>query len=417
MKSSSAVSHFLLSAVGLVLIVALVGCTSPNGQIASVLPEYGNFDSFSDFENRLTLIANEPDDEVRQSAMQEFWDSLRANKQIPFVLNDSVAFLFKGDGNDVFWAGDFNGWNPSRWEGERVGLSDVFIYTTTLPSDARLDYKIVIDGNWKLDPSNDYVQYSGWGPNSELRMPEWKLAVETLAREDIAKGDLSDNRLIQSENLSYSVQYKVYTPSNYAELDKIPVIYVTDGHEYADQKLGAMVTILDNLIYDEFIEPIIAVFIDPRNPSDLSINRRAEEYRGNQLFIDFVADELTNTIEAEYKASALAQDRAILGTSYGGLNSGYFGVRRSDKFNLIGIHSPAFTQDVIDEYKNATKLPLTFYLHTGVIYDTKDQAQAMREVLSSKGYDLEYIEVNQGHSWGNWRSYIRQPLELFFGRK
>lgn len=38
----------------------------------------------------------------------------------------------------------------------------------------------------------------------------------------------------------------------------------------------------------------------------------------------------------------------------------------------------------------------------------------MRSVMQEKGYPLEYIEVNQGHSWGNWRALLEEPLVYFF---
>ena len=37
------------------------------------------------------------------------------------------------------------------------------------PADARIDYKIVVDGRWQLDPGNPAVQRSGFGDNSEPR--------------------------------------------------------------------------------------------------------------------------------------------------------------------------------------------------------------------------------------------------------
>jgi len=54
-------------------------------------------------------------------------------------------------------------------------------------------------------------------------------------------------------------------------------------------------------------------------------------------------------------------------------------------------------------------------MSTGVISDTQVKARQMKEVFTSKGYPISYIEVNQGHSWGNWKSLTKQPLEYFFG--
>lgn len=378
---------------------------------------YHEFTSYSDFKETLidlTEIKNETD---RSAGISAFMDSLEVNHQIPFSMNDSVAFLYQGTASSVMWVGDFNGWNPSAgFSGTNISDTDVWISERVFPSDARLDYKIIVDGNWLLDPKNSYIQYSGFGPNSELRMPEWEYPMETILGEGVVRGQLSENFTIQSQaaNLNYTVQYRVYTPAEYNVLSDLPVIYVTDGHEYSNELMGSMLTVLDNLISSQTIQPVIAVFIDPRNPSNLSENRRGSQYTGNIKFANFVADELVPVIDAAYKTNATPTARAILGTSLGGWNSAYFGLERSDVFQFIAIHSPAFNNDIIQSYFNSSLLPLKIFMSTGVIYDTEDQARSMKIVMEQKGYPLLYQEVNEGHSWGNWRALIEEPLVYFF---
>jgi len=378
------------------------------------------FESFADFKSELTKIAVIESEAEREFLLSQFWDTLKTRKQIPFVFEDSVAFLYKGEATSVSWAGDFNGWWETAigYEGIPVGLSNVWINEQKFPIDARLDYKIVVNNNWILDPANPYKQMSGFGPNSELRMPNWIYPQETILQTGVTRGTLSDNFTIVSNasNLNYTVQYKVYTPYGYNELSDLPVIYVTDGHEYSDDAKGSMILVLDNLIFSGQINPVIAVFIDPRNPSDLSQNRRLDEYSANSKFANFVADELVSVIDSNYKTNANADSRAILGTSRGGWNSAYFGYARSDKFHLIGIHSPAFDETIIQNYNNSELMPLNIYMSTGVIYDTQNQARSMKTVLDDKGYPLLYKEVNEGHSWGNWRALIDEPLIYFFGK-
>ena len=224
--------------------------------------------------------------------------------------------------------------------------------------------KIVLNNSsWILDPRNSFRQVSGFGTNSELRMPEWEYPEETIARDDVMKGTLSNNFLISSisSNLGYDVNYKVYTPYNYASLDSLAVVYFTDGHEYSNSALGAAVNVLDNLIYDEEIEPLLAVFIDPRDPNNSSINRRIDEYAGNPDFANFVADELVTEIDNNYKTIKNPASRGIIGTSFGGRNSAYFGLVRNDVFQKIIIHSPALNQQIIDDYQNNPRLPLDYF--------------------------------------------------------
>lgn len=404
-KTTSAIFAFLV----------LTSCTIKR----NIETGYRDFESFTDFSKTIEVIANNPE----TSKLLVFWDSLKNNNQIPYVKGDSIAFLYMGDSNttSVQWAGDMNEWNPTTegYTGRRIGKSNLWMLKRSFPLDARLDYKVVINSSqWILDPANQKVQYSGFGPNSEFRMPEWVFPQETILVEGAGRGTLSSSMLIISspENLGYSVNYKVYTPANYDHLSNLPVIYITDGHEYSDDKLGSMIVILDNLIYQKKIEPVIAVFIDPIDPANKEVNRRMIEYAANKKYADFVADELVPLIDSTYKTSNNPRQRAIMGTSMGGWNAAYFGLTRSDKFQLVGIHSPAFNNEIIHNYEISAKLPLKIFMSTGVISDTQERARAMKQVLDSKGYPLMYIEVNEGHSWGNWRALIEEPLVYFFGK-
>jgi len=383
-------------------------------------PGYKKFISIAELKSTIHKLASIEDETVRLKNTDALFDSLRANKQIPFTLGDSVLFLYRGNAGSVKWAGDFNGWNSSNveYEGTKIGKSNIWILQKQFPTDARLDYKIVHDGIWSMDTENSYIQYSGFGPNSELRMPTWKPDPLTNIPNASARGILSENIQIVSSavNLNYQVQYKVYTPFGYSSLSNLPVIYITDGHEYSDERLGAMINVVDNLIFTGKINPILIVFIDPRDPLNIGNNRRMQEYRANIKYANFVADELVPKIDANYKTNALPNNRAIMGTSLGGWNAAYFGAMRSDKFQLIGIHSPAFDDAIIQTYKNSGLLPLKVFMSTGVINDTQFQARAMKDIMTQKGYPLLYKEVNEGHSWGNWRALMDEPLIYFFGK-
>jgi enterochelin esterase family protein len=409
----------------LILLVALflwLGCTEndePEVEQTYKTFTYRTLNSLNELELLLDSINSITGTEKRTNDLQLLWDSLKVSNDIPFVRHDSVLFLYKGSGSKVQWAGDFNGWSPTStgFTGQELDSIPIWKLKRYFPSDARLDYKIVVNGStWKLDPANNYVQYSGFGPNSELRMGDWESDPITFSIDGSTSGELSDWKLIYSENLAYTTQYKIYIPYGYSTLENLPVIYVTDGHEYSDNRLGNMITVLDNLIYLNKITPIMAVFVDPRDPNNLSENRRMNEYAGNSSFADYLADELKLEVDAQYKTDQLASSTAILGTSMGGWNSAFVGFTRSDKFNLIGIHSPAFReQSIFNMVENSDILPLQIFMSTGVIHDTEDYARQMETIFSNKGYNYQYIEVNEGHSWGNWRALLDEPLIFFFG--
>ena len=136
-------------------------------------------------------------------------------------------------------------------------------------------------------------------------------------------GDLSDNKIISSTILEYDLRYRVYTPAGYENLSDLPVIYLTDGQWYIEP--GEMHKEIDRLIESGKIKPIIAVFVDNRDPHNLRNNRRNRQFLGNPKYVDFFRKELVPHIEEEYKVSKQQKDRAIMGLSFGGLNATFFG--------------------------------------------------------------------------------------------
>jgi enterochelin esterase family protein len=122
-----------------------------------------------------------------------------------------------------------------------------------------------VDGNWILDPDNELKQMAGVGGgsyNSELRMPAYVVDTIGNLRTNIPKGSLSNAYSLQSHSMDYELNYQVYVPRNYENLDNLPSLYVTDGHEYSRPELGNMITILDNLIaYREQFMDSIEIFL------------------------------------------------------------------------------------------------------------------------------------------------------------
>jgi len=354
------------------------------------------------------------------------FDSLSNQQQIPFVSNDSVAFLYKGEASSVSWIGDFNGWGYDEKfnnKGKRIPNTDIWILKSSFPKDARLDYKILVNGSdWIIDPSNPHQQWSGVGggsPNSELRMPDWKEDPITLSKSGVTRGKLEDDILFNSKILGYQITYSVYLPAGYTSSQKYPTIYVTDGYEYMHERMGNMLTILDNLIDQKKIQPIIAIFIDHREPVNRSNNRRMQELAMNSKYFAFFEEEFIPHIESKLSVIKDPQQRAIMGTSMGGLTAAYFGFTKPGVFGMTGIQSPAFwfKPEIYKVCDNPENPPVKIYMTTGVIHDAQDGSRKMKEILEKNTCTFQYTENNQGHSWGNWRDTIDDILIYFFSPK
>lgn len=390
----------------LIPLLALIGCTPSSPQRQGV----------SDMESRLVSLSSQPD------AFQAVWDSLELAGRIPYVVNDSVLFIYAGDADSVAWAGDWNRWGNEQ--GERAIGTEVapglFTYKRRFDPKSRLDYKVVVDGEWILDPGNIHEQYSGFGPNSELRMGSWELDPITVERPDIAKGTLSEVMITESAAMGYKVAWQVYVPPAGLE-PPYRVIYVTDGQQYSDPLQGGLPTVLDNLHADGAIEPTMAVFIDPRDP-DTGENRRRPELVLHQPFQDFIDKELIPLVDSTYQTIDSPEGRAILGTSLGGLNATYTLMVLKHRFAYAGAHSPAYRYNDSHEaiFEMARSHDFTgqrIIMNSGNVFDTEVGAREMVEILRSRNVDYKYYEVPEGHSWGNWRAFMDEMVLGFWGRK
>ena len=368
------------------------------------------------------ITLNEDENQLLiRGKIDTLWHDLQDSNSLPFVDSTHILFLYRGEAESVAWAGDFNGWmsdSTISGMGTKLENLDIWYFKIPMPYDARIDYKIVVnEKNWILDPDNRKVQMSGYGPNSEIAMPGYCYSSIVIRDSTVKAGTISDNFVIHSAFLNYDVQFQVYTPAEYDTNMKYPVLYVTDGHEYADDLRGGLVVALDNMIAMGMIKPLIAVFIDPRNPDNLHENRRFSEYIMNPLYLNFISDEFITIIDENFVTLRSAEGRAILGTSLGGLFAAYAGITRSDTFGKIAINSPAFSikSEIYDLYESEPTRPLRIFMSSGTIHDTKEAAQKMLYILKSKDYTVHYIETNQGHSWGNWKSLIDNVLLYFYG--
>ncbi|MCC6493458.1 MAG: hypothetical protein IT424_10590 [Pirellulales bacterium] len=382
------------------------------------------FESYQRFKDRLAEISSVSDADQRRAQLDALWAALKAAGQVPYAQGGQVAFLYRGAAASVSFPGDFNGWNPGAagWSAARLPDTDLWILEKSFPVDARLDYKIVAGGStWLLDPANPLQMWSGFGPNSELRMPEYQYPSETVRQADAPRGTLGSNVRTTSASLGYDVNYRVYTPQGYspATSQNLPVVYVTDGHEYAADHMGSMVVVLDNLIAAGDLQPVIAVFIDPRDPGNPANNRRASQYVQNPKFLAFVAQELVPAIDGHYRTLASPGGRAILGTSLGGLNSAYFGAQRPDVFGNIAVQSPASFAQLAPGLLNlyATEplqQKLDLFVSAGTIGDGNG-GTSFAAALQQNGYEYQFRQTHEGHSWGQWRGLLDDALLYLIG--
>lgn len=361
----------------------------------------------SQFSNFIASLNSAPNDSVRTKMIDSFIVYART-RGIPFIEDSTVNFIYRGNGTNVYLAGDMNGWSTSSDKFNRVINTNFFYLTKVYEMDARLDYKFIVDGNWILDPENPRTVPGGFGPNSELAMPNYIQPQEILYNPNIPHGKLFDTTFY-STNLNNSRTIRIYTPPNYATTpDSFPLIVVHDGLEYVS--LASMHNVLDYLIARNEIEPIVAVFIPPVS--------RNQEYAGNKMvqFTNFIVNELLPYIENRYRIKRSPQYRAVAGASNGGNISLWLALNHPEVFGNVAAQSSNVITSIQQGFQNSPKLNLKVYLDIGK-YDISVLIPLVRNLkttLQVKGYNLLYKEYNEGHSWGNWRAHIDDFLKFFF---
>lgn len=346
-------------------------------------------------------------EQSRQAKADSF---MRTAGSFPLIEPDSGChFIYKGPANSVTVAGDFTGWKPDNVSMMNIQGTDLWYCTKYFEQDARLDYKFVVNlENWILDPNNPNICKSGYGPNSELRMPRYIVSPETIHDLMVPPGWIIDT-LISSTILGNSRTVKIYLPAAYRTDGKeYPVVLFHDGLEYIT--LANACIILDNMIAKKQIRPVIAVFVPPVD--------REPEYVGDRkdLYAGFICGELMPAIDAKYHTSRDPHDRANIGISNGGNISLYIGVTHPECFGKIAAYSTSVVQEIPGKLAKTENMDLEIYLDMGT-YDIGGlipMVDNLARMLDRLGYPYTYNKWHEGHSWGSWKGHLGVALKKFY---
>jgi enterochelin esterase-like enzyme len=221
----------------------------------------------------------------------------------------------------------------------------------------------------------------------------------------------------------------VYLPPNFDPTGAPPSLLVcNDGGAYADPggKVRAM-TVLDNLLARQKIEPTVAVFVNPGRPIDgpsrkqlapgerddpRAVQQRSVEYDTvNDRYARFLVDDLLPFVESEIDC-ALTTDptrRIVAGISSGGicaLSAAWF---RPDSFGRVMSHCGSFTairggHNYPYLIRSTPRKPIRVWMQSGE-HDadilTGNWPLANKEVaaaLAFAGYDVNFVFGEGGHN-------------------
>ena len=229
----------------------------------------------------------------------------------------------------------------------------------------------------------------------------------------LAKGTLSPDIRITSDILGYDLQYRVYLPPEHKSLGALKVLYVTDGQSYIHD--GRMPQVLDRLIENRDIEPIVVVFVDPRDPDNPHRNRRNEQFLCNADYFRFYAEELIAAIEDDYSVVSDREGRAILGLSFGATNSACFVLRGHEVFAHFGMQSPANhpIPALLPAFEEMPVLPVDIFLSTGRPDDNTPGQPEVQRRPAVKRVPNEICRSQQRTQLGQLEAVAGRRVNLF----
>lgn len=356
----------------------------------------------------------------RDSVINDF---TREYPSTPIFESDTVVSLYwYGKANQVLILSDLHGWSlPDTLNSIPCGEFTFFYASYIVPFDARVDYQFQIDTLFTIDERNLSITPSGYGPHSEIAMPGFKPDPIRQRRQDIHQGSLDSLLLVSKNSDIQSRQAMVYLPYSIDSLDQLPVLYVLDGLEAIEYM--SYPTVLDNLIADGKIEPLIVVFIPPVE--------RHVEFIGikHDDFMTVLCDEFVPLVDKTYKTEAQPEKRGITGISSGGHFALLAVLSRPDVFLCGAGQSPTISNVLLEALHNfssekKTYPSLHFYfdvgrfdLANGTINNQTflEANEHFSRELTSAGIGYRFNVFNDGHQWANWRERTDEILIYFFG--
>ncbi len=334
----------------------------------------------------------------------------------PLIDGERVTFAWKGRRAPQL-RGDFSDW----LQGEPLTLTrltkDVWIHQITLPVDAYMEYMYYKGDERVADPFNPHTTPNGYGElNHFFYMPAAEPTLLAKRRRKVPKGSVTRHPVSPLFPLSgRSRVVYLYQP---AADQPVPLLIVLDGRDYL--RRARLPVIIDNLIAQERIQPIALALIVGGG------SQRFVEYACSEAGILYLLEQILPLAHqhlhlADINASPGAH--GILGASMGGLMALYTAVRMPRIFGKVLTQSASFRLGeydsvVFDLIEHGNRKPLRIWMDAGV-YDIGSVLAANRSMynlLSSKGYSIEYREYPAGHNFPAWRDDIWHGLEYMYGK-
>lgn len=351
-------------------------------------------------------------------------------------------------------------WKQFRDPLQRLGQTDVWYKTYRASRKARFSYNLVwpqgqeprADALYRETRENGLVFEVVRDPLSRLTYTsegeEGRQLVSSYAegpdappepyiaeRKGVPRGAL-DTLEVESRILGNRRKVSIYTPPGYRPKGApYGLLLVFDRGPYLSDVPTPV--ILDNLLADGMIPPLIAVLVDSSVTNDPDGEARGRELPPSPPFQRFLREELVPLVRASHPVSNDPRRNVVAGSSYGGIAAAFTAFSSPDIFGNVVSQSGSYWWDpqccyprpqemvflgpdaawLVKQFAAAPKKPLRFYMDVG-LWEGADMVlpnRILRTVLEGKGYPVTYQEFTGGHDYLNWRGTLSDGLMAVVG--
>jgi enterochelin esterase family protein len=362
--------------------------------------------------------------------LEAFWDEI-ARVGSPIIEPDAngyslVTFLWREDGaaRQVAVIQDWGTDGIREHHMTRLPGSDVWYITRRMRSDTRTTYQLSpsasddpnTPGPYQLDPLNSktFTAYLSETGNdvlfSLLELPEAP-ALPWRQTQSIPAGAIQLSQPFEDQRRLW-----VYQPPVQRTIP-LPVLVIFDGRQYKD--MLHLPEMLDYLIAQGQIPPVVALFVDDPDRSELLCQPE---------FAEYIANKVLPWLRDAYPITNDPRKIVAVGASYGGLAAAFLAFKYPQFFGKVLSQTGWYRwhpegdpeyQWLARQIVQATREPVAFWLQVGNLEiaqmldggPTQLAAnQHMLQTLRAKGYRVDYREYSGGHDISSLEYPLSQAL-------
>lgn len=237
----------------------------------------------------------------------------------------------------------------------------------------------------------------------------------------------------KSKYLEHARAIYVYTPPNFKTskiITSYPVLYFNDGQNMYDPERSVfgqtwdLEKTLNTLIKQKLIPPVIAVAIDntPARVFEYTFSLGSDGQGGGaKLYMEFLTKELIPHIEKNFPVS---NDRALVGSSLGGLLALYGAITYPKSFSKIAAISPSIWWDqrkILNLLFKSPQLPSIIYADSGTRggerpQDIGELDKVMNQRFKNKVIYKSMIFPGASHDEASWAKRLPIILEFLYSK-